>query len=160
MIKIKIPRILLVIVVVLRVISYFLPIEWVNSNIQSLTRIGFNSLILIVFGGYVVTQIWNVRSETLFIKIFSTFLTVILLFLMEVLIVLVGYMCAEVTVFKHFIHKDKNSEIVSRTFDCGATTSIDSKDFEVIQLTKLSNDLQIVTKVDTNQIDKREWVSQ
>lgn len=144
----------------LRLLGYFLPIEFVNAEVQNFTRLGINCLVSIAFFLFIISQVLDKRDPNLFTKIFTSITMAIIGVLVTTFVLSAGFMCNEVKGNSYFVSKNGESEIQSRAFDCGATTQISRSDYELVTVTKFGTYLQFVTKADTTQLEQDEWKKQ
>jgi len=145
--------------VLVLVFWYFIPLEFANTHRES-------HYSAICFLGFVIAGIVFIltrkierkhTSNLIVVKIVLVFCFLILSFfvMMEV-----GFnnLCSWTTNKVLFENKQNHSiKIVQRSFGCGATDSSYPiiKEFQIKEFT---SDFVLITEIDTNQINKNEWV--
>lgn len=142
----------------LRLLGYFLPIEFVNTEVQNFIRLGLNCLVSVAFFLFIISQILDKHDPNLFTKIFTSIIMAIICVFVTTLVLSVGIMCSEVIGNSYFISINGKSKIQSRVFDCGATTEISRSDYELVSVTKFGAYIQFITKADTTKLKRNEWI--
>ena len=145
--------------VLLPILGLFIPLEFVyNSRSEEI-------YIMIRFYGFPVAAVlsvltWIKRKEWLpaiFIKIVLAICVAVVSGVITI-IALLGNMCAWTTDKVFFENKQNSSiKIVQRGFGCGATDS-DYPTYKTFKIREITSDFIWATKIDTNKIDKNEWI--
>jgi hypothetical protein len=138
-------------------VSYLLSLEFRSNFFECLERARFYGIpIAILFT--LTGTLRNVKDKmrisaiviwTIVLSFFSFGFMIFILF---------ANMCSWSTNETYFISKSDNStSIVSREFGCSATDSGDPKT-QTFKVTKINSHLDRVTKLDTNYINKNDWI--
>jgi hypothetical protein len=141
------------------VLSNFVPLEFASQNIEHLYySIRFYGVpIAIVFtltGTIKKKESWVEIISKIVLTIFACFGSVAIMTIM----IFVGGMCAWTTDKVLFEHKNESTiKIEKRNFGCGATDSSPSTP-GVFKVSSFTPYFIWVSKIDTNEIDKSEWL--
>ncbi|MBI3232429.1 MAG: hypothetical protein HYZ42_00040 [Bacteroidetes bacterium] len=136
----------------------FFPFEFSNQISRSVfERISFSWVPIIILLTLTGTIKYNeTRTQTtnkIVLTVCASFLSVIINFMM-----IFSDMCSTTTTNIFFINKQNNSiKIVERSFGCGAWDSSPAT-ISVSKVREITPYLIWVSKVDTNKINKNEWV--
>lgn len=143
------------------VISIYLDIEFTNESWKSYYELyGFSGIIIIIISS-------TIRSSK---KSDSDIMTAFKIILVTLLPIGLGYLCMLIgfvtcvctsTYSTYFVNKENNSiKIVSRSTGCGALDSGPPAN-AILKVRELTSYLRWIQDfVDTNTIDKREWIRQ
>jgi len=146
--------------ILIPILGLFIPLEFANNDSEEIYIMirfyGFPiaATLLILTGmmkrKHTVTLIVTKAIIAICIAIFSFFIAAIFL---------LGGVCGWITDNKMFFENKQNPsiKIVMRSFDCGAFDS-SYPDFKAYKVRKITKDFIWATKIDTNQINKNEWI--
>jgi hypothetical protein len=143
--------------ILLPILELFIPLEFTDNEIKnSFYNIRFWGLplsIMLTLTGTLKPNDSSIGSKvilTLLISGISVFIMIISLF---------GDMCGWTATGKVFFEdkKDHSIKIVERDYGCGALDSGLPK-YKVVKIKELTKYLVLVTEIDTNKIDKSEWI--
>jgi len=140
------------------ILRFFIPLDFTNRDSE-------NSYVRIGIFGFSITATLFVLIRMIKRKHISEFIVIKIILancvavsFCIIMTVFLGSMCAWTTDKVFFENKQNSSiKIVQRHFGCGATDSSEPT-IEVFKIREITPYLIWATKIDTNQIDKNEWI--
>ena len=146
--------------ILIPVLGFFIPLEFANKNSELIyTKIRFCGLPIAAILLVLTYKIKNKHTPILIVyKIILAIGVAFLFYFIAAIILLGSSMCAWTTDKVFFENRQNHSvKIVQRSFGCGATDS-DYPTVKVFKIREITPVFIWVTKIDTNKINKNEWI--
>jgi uncharacterized membrane protein len=144
--------------VIFLIAQAFLPIEFADENIKQVFtfRIWFGLPIFMIFTTFKIP--YQLKSKFgKKDKLITIIVLAVLIFIVLFFYWFLSNMCGYITDEILFKKIDSSQKIVRRHYDCGAFDS-DRPEYETRKIIPLVMSLQIYQKVDTNSLNRSEWI--